>query len=206
MRKDYRLSILEEGSAAPDPLTQFSKWFSEALSAGVKEPNAMILATAGKNGKPAARVMLLKGLDEKGFSFYTDYRSRKGRQLEENPFASLVFLWKEMERQVRVEGKVLRLPEKESDRYFQSRPEGSRISARASFQSKPLKDRAELEASFNRIAKEFRGKEIPRPDRWGGFLLRPDLVEFWQGRADRLHDRLQYTRSRTGWKVRRLSP
>ncbi|HUX84315.1 MAG TPA: pyridoxamine 5'-phosphate oxidase [Chitinophagaceae bacterium] len=206
MRKDYRLSSLDERSAAPDPITQFSHWLSEALAAGVPEPNAMILATVGKNGRPSARVLLLKGVNERGFAFYTDYGSRKGRELKENPFASLVFLWKEVERQVRVEGKVIRMGEKESDQYFHSRPEGSQISAVASLQSRPLKDRAALEAAVAQVAERFRGKPIPRPDRWGGFLLQPTLFEFWQGRPDRLHDRLEYIRSRKGWKIRRLSP
>ncbi|HVB03940.1 MAG TPA: pyridoxamine 5'-phosphate oxidase [Chitinophagaceae bacterium] len=207
MRNNYRQGLLDESQANPDPFNQFSLWFSDALDKGIKEPNAMTLATAGSNGRPSARIVLMKGFTEKGFIFYTDYSSRKGRQLAANPYGALVFLWKELERQVRVEGKVVMTSPEQSDHYFNSRPEGSRISALASHQSRVISDRTILEKTTQIFGENFRGKPIPRPARWGGYLLQPGMFEFWQGRSDRLHDRLQYNRVRSGsWKMVRLAP
>jgi pyridoxamine 5'-phosphate oxidase len=206
MRKDYHRATLDEKSVPKNPYVLFGNWFSDAVSAGLSEPNAMILATADSKARPTARVVLMKGMDENGLAFYTDYHSKKGRQLTENPFAAVVFLWKEMERQVRIEGKTRRMTAKQSNLYFQSRPEASRISATASLQSSVLKDRSTLEKKVSRLASAFKDKPVPRPERWGGFLLQPLLFEFWQGRPDRLHDRLQFTYSSGGWKIVRLSP
>lgn len=207
MRKDYRRFSLDEKTADPDPFIQFDHWLSIALKSGLIEPNAMVLATASSKGRPSARVVLMKGFDHSGFIFYTDYSSKKGRQLASNPYAAIVFLWKELEQQVRVEGKVILTSPGQSDDYFQSRPEGSRISALASRQSRSIPDRESLEKTAQKLQEKFQGKPIPRPTHWGGYLLRPTLFEFWQGRPNRLHDRLQYTRIKNGgWKMVRLSP
>jgi pyridoxamine 5'-phosphate oxidase len=207
IRKEYKLQTLSEKDILPDPLAQFDKWWQEAIHAGIDEPNAMTLATASADGMPDARIVLLKGFSEKGFAFYTNYQSVKGQQLLENPRAALVFFWKELERQVRISGLVSLASGKMSDDYFNSRPEGSQIGAWASPQSEPIESREWLEENERMMEREFNGKTIPRPPHWGGYLVRPVRMEFWQGRPSRLHDRLLYSLQPTGaWKIERLAP
>ena len=191
---------------AADPHRMFSRWFDQAVEAGVPEPNAMTLATAAADGTPSARIVLLKGLDERGFVFFTDYRSRKASELEANPRAALVFRWQELERQVRVVGEVLRVSAEESAAYFRTRPVGSRIGAWASEQSRELVSRDELEARVREVQARYPDGEIPAPPHWGGFRIAPIEVEFWQGRENRLHDRLRYRRTGGEWKMERLWP
>lgn len=188
-----------------DPLATFHEWFEMARAAGVEVPEAMTLATADADGRPSARMLLLKSADERGFTFFTGYESRKGRELAENPRAALVFYWRPVGRQVRVEGTVRRLPEEESDAYWLTRPPRSRAAAAASAQSRPIGTRAELEAEVERLLAKHDG-HVPRPARWGGYLLEPDTIELWQHRQDRLHDRLRYTRARKNWHEERLGP
>lgn len=188
---------------ALDPLAVFREWFDAAREAGVEVPEAMTLATADAEGRPSARMVLLKSADERGFTFFTGYESRKGRELAENPRAALVFYWRELGRQVRVEGPVRRLPAEESDAYWQTRPVRSRAAAAASRQSEPIGSRDELEAEFER---QLALGEPPRPDRWGGYVLEPEAIELWQHRDDRLHERLRFTRAREGWTAELLSP
>ncbi|HEX6941088.1 MAG TPA: pyridoxamine 5'-phosphate oxidase [Longimicrobiales bacterium] len=207
LRREYAGTPLEEVAVHPDAIAQFRAWFEEALSAGVVEPNAMTLATATADGRPSARIVLLKGLDARGFSFYTDYGSRKGRELEANPHAALVFYWPELHRQVRVTGSVSRVPREESEAYFRSRPLASRISAWVSRQSEPVPSREALEARRREAESLFPEGDVPLPDRWGGYVVAPEVIEFWQGREGRLHDRLRYTRQPDGsWRIDRLSP
>jgi pyridoxamine 5'-phosphate oxidase len=191
---------------SPDPLRQFHEWFEEARRAGVAAPEAMTLATATPDGAPSARMVLLKGADEEGFVFYTGYGSRKGGELADNPRASLVFYWQPLGKQVRVEGPVERVSEAESATYFARRPRGSQLAAWASAQSRPLEDREALERRYEELEREHEGKEVPLPPHWGGFRLRPERIEFWEHRDNRLHDRLRYTRAREGWRTERLSP
>jgi pyridoxamine 5'-phosphate oxidase len=206
IRKDYTLHSLNEAGAAADPIDQFAHWWNEVLNSEIIEPNAMTLATSTKDGKPSARIVLLKGFDEKGFVFYTNYKSHKGNELAENPHAALVFFWKEIERQVRIEGEIEKVTDEESDAYFLSRPEGSRIGAWASPQSSVIENRELLEINVEHYKEEFKNS-IPRPPHWGGYRVMPFKLEFWQGRNDRLHDRLQYTKTDEGsWKVERLAP
>lgn len=198
---------LREGDLAADPLLQFRRWFEEAVAAGIAQPEAMTLATASAQGRPSARMVLLRGLDPRGFIFFTNYDSRKGCELAENPWAALVFFWEPMERQVRIEGRVEKATEAESDAYFQSRPRGSRLGAWASPQSAVLPDREALDRWVREVEDKYAGQEVPRPPNWGGFRVVPDLVEFWQGQPSRLHDRLCYRRQPDGsWKVERLAP
>ena len=204
-RTDYGRHRLDESAVDADPMVQFDRWFAEAVSAGVAEANAMTVATVGDSG-PDARIMLLKEADRRGFVFYTDYRSTKGRELDRMARAALVFFWQPLERQVRIRGDVERVSEAESDAYFATRPEGSRVGAWASRQSGVLSNRDALEAALAKAAARFEGKRIPRPEHWGGFRVVPDLIEFWQGRPNRLHDRIRYHRTADGWARERLSP
>ena len=195
---------LDEADLDPDPLRQFAAWFEEAGAAGVRAPDAMALATAGADGRPSVRMVLLKGFDERGFVFFTGYESRKGAELTANPRAALLFYWDPLGRQVRIEGPVERVAEAESDAYFASRPRGAQISASVSPQSRVVESRAALEAAATEL--EARGGELPRPPSWGGFRLVPETYEFWQHRANRLHDRLRYRREGGRWMIERLGP
>ena len=206
LRKEYTRAGLAESDVSPDPIEQFRRWFDDALAAGLREPNAMTLATATPDGRPSARVVLLKGFDERGFVFYTNYEGRKGEELEENPYCALVFYWAELERQVRVEGRVSRVPKRESDEYFGSRPRGSRLGAWASEQSRPVGGREVLEERLRVLEAEYEAREVPRPPFWSGYRVEPEVIEFWQGRENRLHDRLVYRRSGGGWGRERLQP
>ncbi len=206
LRKEYMRRGLSESELDPDPIRQFQRWFDEATSAGLIEPNAMTLATATRDGHPSARMVLLKGFDARGFVFYTNYESRKGGELEQNPQAALVFFWVELERQVRVEGRVERAAPAESDAYFASRPLGSQIGAWASAQSRVIAGREPLERRTAELEDEYAGREVPRPSQWGGYRVVPHVIEFWQGRPCRLHDRLRYRQKDGGWIVERLSP
>jgi pyridoxamine 5'-phosphate oxidase len=207
IRKDYRLQTLDEAGVAADPIQQFGIWWQEALQSEIVEVNAMTLATANEQGVPSARIVLLKGYDERGFVFFSNYESKKAGDLQVNPMASLVFFWKELERQVRISGRVEKVTELESDQYFQSRPEGSRIGAWASPQSTVISSRQVIEEKVEALQASFEGKEIPRPLHWGGYRVVPSSIEFWQGRSSRLHDRIQYTlQSDDNWVIERLAP
>lgn len=230
LRREYSLMGLRRGDLDPDPIAQFKKWFDQAagarasgrvrrffirlykallLATGAEslDLTAMTLATVDKQGRPSARVVLLKGVDERGFVFFTNYDSRKGQELAENPQAALVFYWSDQERQVCIAGEVSKLPPAESEAYFKTRPRGSREAAWASQQSTAIKDRAALEEKWKQVETRYAGQEIPRPPFWGGFLLLPTRVEFWQGRPNRLHDRFRYTRQADQtWLIERLSP
>jgi pyridoxamine 5'-phosphate oxidase len=207
IRKEYKLEKLSEKEISQDPFQQFHKWWEDALQSEIEELNAMTLATASGDGVPSARIVLLKDFDEKGFVFYTNYESYKGMQLLENPRACLVFFWKELERQVRITGLVEKTSVQSSDEYFNSRPEGSRIGAIASPQSRVIADRKWLEENEENLRKQFEGKEIKRPVHWGGYCVKPVTIEFWQGRPNRLHDRIQYTlQEDASWEIERLAP
>ncbi len=206
-RHDYDQARLDEAAVARDPFRQFQGWFDHATASGVAEPNAMIVATSTPEGRPSARVVLMRGYDDRGFTFFTNYLSRKGGEIEANPFASAVFFWQPLERQVRVEGQVIRVTAAESDAYFGGRPAGSKLGAWASSQSALVADRGVLEAEMAGLEVRFPDDEIPRPPHWGGYRIIPDAVEFWQGRKSRLHDRIVYRRApEGGWRIERLSP
>jgi pyridoxamine 5'-phosphate oxidase len=205
LRQEYMLAGLSEADADPDPISQFERWFQDALDASLPLPNAMTLATVGPSGTPDARIVLLKGIERGGFVFYTNYESRKAKELAARPEACLVFLWTQLERQVRIEGAVKKVAAQDSDAYFASRPLGARLSAWASLQSAPVADRAALEHALRAMEARY-GENPPRPPNWGGYRLVPASVEFWQGRENRLHDRLLYTRHGERWKIERLSP
>jgi pyridoxamine 5'-phosphate oxidase len=207
LRKDYTLEGLSETEIDLNPFIQFKKWFDQALAAQLPEPNAMTIATAMPDGKPSARMVLLKDFDERGFVFFTNYNSRKGQELAENPQAALVFWWAELERQVRISGHVEKVAENESDKYFHSRPANSRLGAWVSNQSEVIESREVLEQRLQEFHSKYENQEIPRPPHWGGLRVIPTEIEFWQGRSSRLHDRLLYTRSDdNSWKIERLSP
>ena len=206
IRKEYKLQSLLEKDADPDPIRQFQQWWNEAMLSNIEEPNAMALATSNKKGNPSARIVLLKGLSNDGFVFFTNYESRKGNELKKNPSASLLFFWKELERQVRIEGTVTKTTEEKSAEYFLSRPESSKIGSWSSPQSSVIKSRDILDKNVTKYQKKFKDGEIPLPPHWGGFIVKPTLIEFWQGRPSRLHDRLQYTLRNKKWIVERLAP
>lgn len=207
LRQNYTRAGLTEAELHPDPIVQFDRWFQQSLDAGLREPNAMTLATATADGMPSARIVLLKSFDARGFVFFTNYESQKGRELLENPRAALVFHWVELERQVRIAGSVERTADQETDDYFHSRPVNSQLGAWASRQSQVIASREVLEEQFSSAADMHSGKQIPRPPDWGGYRVVPHWIEFWQGRPSRLHDRLRFDRSgEQGWRVGRLSP
>jgi pyridoxamine 5'-phosphate oxidase len=207
LRREYASRALTESDADPDPFRQFTRWFDEAMASELLDVNAMTLATATSSGAPSARIVLLKGTDENGFVFYTNYASQKGRDLAENPNACLLIFWRELERQVRITGSVAKTAREESERYFHSRPVESQISAAISNQSRPVGDRSELEARYQEFAERHKDSIVPLPVTWGGYRVRPDTIEFWQGRKSRLHDRLLYARQADGsWSRTRLEP
>ena len=205
LRKDYGQASLSESDVDADPIVQFGMWFDEALKAQVNEPNAMGVSTVDERGRPTSRIVLVKQFDPRGFTWYTNYTSQKGRQLEQNPFASLLFFWSELERQIRIEGRVERTSPAESDQYFHSRPLKSRLSAIASAQSEPIGSREAMEQQYESVAQQY-GEQPPRPDNWGGFRLVPERIEFWQGRRSRFHDRIVYTLQDGSWTRQRLQP
>jgi pyridoxamine 5'-phosphate oxidase len=206
LRKDYSLAGLTEKDLARDPFRQFEKWFQEAEAAKIVEPNAMTLASASRDGRPSVRTVLLKGVDGRGFLFFSNYESRKGRELELNPHAALVLPWLALERQIIAEGTVSKVPREESETYFHSRPRASQLGAWVSQQSAIISGRSVLEDSMKALEKKYAGQEVPLPPHWGGWRLLPETVEFWQGRRSRLHDRLRYRRAKDGWTIERLAP
>jgi pyridoxamine 5'-phosphate oxidase len=206
LRKDYTLNGLDAADVSPDPIAQFRQWFDAALAAGVPEPNAMHVSTVGVNGRPDGRIVLLKDVSDAGFVFYTNYESRKGRELTAYPFATLTFFYPELERQIRIEGSVEKVSADESDAYFSSRPRGSQIGAWVSYQSSVIDSREVLEKRQQDLEAQFADKPIPRPPHWGGFRVVPDAIEFWQGRTSRLHDRIRYRKEGGHWLIERLSP
>lgn len=206
IRREYAREELHEDSVHDNPIRQFGYWFEQALESEVTEPNAMSLATATEEGLPSVRIVLLKGFDEGGFRFFTNYKSRKGRELAENPNASLCFFWPELERQVRIDGAVEKLGREESESYFSERPRLSQIGAWASSQSREIEARDQLEATYQEFRDKFEDGPVPAPEYWGGYIVQPRALEFWQGRPGRLHDRILYSRSREGWGISRLAP
>ncbi len=206
LRIEYRRAALDERDIDRDPFAQFGRWFDEAVAASLPEPNAMSLATVDSSGRPSARIVLLKAVDGRGLTFYTNYRSRKARELPDGARAALLFFWPEVERQVRVEGVVEKVDTGTADAYWVSRPRLSRLGAWASPQSEPLADRAALEARFAEADAQYPGESVPRPPHWGGYRVVPDMFEFWQGRASRLHDRITYRREGANWNIGRLAP
>ncbi|MFL5753426.1 MAG: pyridoxamine 5'-phosphate oxidase [Bacteroidia bacterium] len=206
LRYDFSKRSLDEAMLKEDPLIQFEAWFREAVNAPAQSPNAMVISTATKEGKPSARIVLLRNFNEEGFVFYTNYQSKKADELQENPKAALTFFWPELERQVRIEGTIEKQNGKESDEYFLMRPDGSKLGAWSSPQSRVIKNRNILEENYTKKEEEFKGGLIPRPPYWGGYVLKPCFFEFWQGRPNRMHDRLSYTLIEEKWKIERLAP
>lgn len=206
LRQDYRSAELNESDVNKSPIKQFEHWFADAMKAQLYEPNVMTLATADKTGKPNARIVLLKGFDENGFSFYTNYLSQKGKEMKKNPQACLVFFWAELERQVRIEGKVEKLDKEASEKYFHSRPKGSQIGAIVSPQSQIIPNRNILETKVEELNVIYQDKTIPKPAHWGGYIVKPTSIEFWQGRTSRLHDRIKYDLINGKWQTTRLAP
>jgi pyridoxamine 5'-phosphate oxidase len=207
IREEYKTASLSENDSKADPVKQFDAWFKEAVDAKIPEPNAMTLATATHDGRPSARIVLLKGVYDNGFVFYTNYLSRKGKEITKNPLGALTFFWAGMERQVRIEGTIEKITREQSDKYFQSRPKGSQIGALASPQSQEIASREILEKKWAELETEYADKTIPKPSFWGGYILKPRLIEFWQGRPSRLHDRILYKKiDNTNWKKVRLAP
>ncbi|MVM36874.1 pyridoxamine 5'-phosphate oxidase [Spirosoma sp. HMF3257] len=206
LRNEYTLSGLDTTDVAPDPIAQFRQWFDAALAAGVPEPNAMHVSTVTAEGRPDGRIVLLKDVSNEGFVFFTNYESRKGRELTQHPFAALTFFYPELERQIRIEGKVEKVSSEESDAYFSSRPRGSQIGAWVSPQSDVIDSRDVLENRQRELEAQFADQPVPRPAHWGGFRVMPDVIEFWQGRPSRLHDRIQYTYEQGNWRIERLAP
>lgn len=207
LRKDYRAEKLSEKEVKNNPIEQFDHWFDEALKSGIHEPNAMTLASSSTDGKPSARIVLLKGFNHDGFIFYTNYLSRKGKELAKNPVVALVFFWPELERQVRVEGTIEKVSKETSEKYFNSRPKESQIGALASPQSQVIEDRSLLEKNWQELERKYADQEIPKPSYWGGYLVKPQVIEFWQGRSSRLHDRIVYRKAdKNNWKIVRLAP
>jgi pyridoxamine 5'-phosphate oxidase len=206
LRREYTLAGLSEKDLAKDPFRQFEKWFQEAEASKLVEPNAMILATAGREGRPSARTLLLKGVDGRGFLFFSNFESRKGRELDANPYATMVFPWFAFERQVIIEGTVTKVAREEAEAYFHSRPRASQLAAWGSPQSSIISGRSVLEESMKTLEKKYTGQTVPLPPHWGGWRLAPMTVEFWQGRRSRLHDRITYTRAGAGWAIARLAP
>lgn len=206
LRHDFTKRTLDKSDVNADPILQFEKWFKEAVEAKVNEPNAMSISTVSDEGKPSSRIVLLRNFNEDGFVFYTNYNSRKGIEISKNPNAALLFFWPELERQVRIEGTLKKQSPEESNAYFDSRPRESKLGAWSSEQSQPIEDRQVLDKAYEANAKKFPGEVIPRPPFWGGYVLHPISIEFWQGRASRLHDRIRYTNEDQQWKLERLSP
>ncbi len=207
LRQDYSAASLSETTINANPIKQFDTWFNEAIEAKLHEPNAMTLATATHDGRPSARIVLLKGFDADGFMFYTNYLSRKGKEITKNPLGAITFFWGELERQVRIEGNIEKLSKEESDKYFQSRPKGSQLGALASPQSQEIPNREILESRMTQLETEYADKDVPKPSFWGGYILKPRMIEFWQGRSSRLHDRILYKKiDNKNWKKVRLAP
>ncbi len=206
LRSDYSQMELNENELEKNPILQFEKWLKEALEAEVLEPHALTVSTVSAEGKPSSRIVLLRDVTTNGFTFYTNYESKKGRDIEQNPYATMNFFWPQIERQVRVDGVLVKVPTAVSEDYFQSRPRESKVGAWASRQSRVLSSRKELEDKFIALSAQYPGDNVPRPPHWGGYLLQPTSVEFWQGRPNRLHDRIEYVLSGTSWLTQRLSP
>ena len=206
LRREYGDAGLDDQDLTPDPIAMFRRWLHDAVVAGLHEPNAVVVSSATPDGRPSARLVLLKGVDERGFVFYTNYESRKGGELDANPLAALLFPWHDLQRQVRVEGPVTRVSEEESEAYFSSRPRTSQLGAWASPQSDVVSSRDALQASYDEVEQRFEGREVPLPAYWGGYRVAPEVVEFWQGRRGRMHDRLVYRREGEGWTTVRLAP